>query len=353
MVAATGKIARSPRHTAGARPQTAARQPLLQVRGLSVRFQTDAGALQAVDGVDLDLHPGETLAIVGESGSGKSVLSLALMGLLPRIATVTAERMQFAGRDLRSLAPRDWQRLRGREMSMIFQEPATALNPVRSVGAQIVEAIRLHEKVSRKAAWARAVDMLRQTGIPAPERRAAAYPHELSGGMRQRAMIAMSLVLRPSLLIADEPTTALDVTVQAQILDLLRGLARESGTAILIITHDLGVVAEMADRVQVLYAGRAVETATAEALFNGPEHPYTVGLLGSMPSKGERAEAMLPIEGSIPDLRALPPGCHFHPRCPFAAPRCRVERPPLVQVRPGHDTACWFSPLLETLGEIT
>ncbi|MEQ9609138.1 MAG: ABC transporter ATP-binding protein, partial [Kiloniellaceae bacterium] len=239
MTAAAGRIARSHRHAAGTLPQAESAQPLLQVRGLSVRFQTDAGALQAVDGVDLDLHPGETLAIVGESGSGKSVLSLALMGLLPGIATVTAERLQFAGRDLRSLAPRDWQRLRGREMSMIFQEPATALNPVRSVGAQIVEAIRLHEKVSRKAAWARAVDMLRQTGIPAPERRAAAYPHELSGGMRQRAMIAMSLVLRPSLLIADEPTTALDVTVQAQILDLLRGLARESGTAILIITHDL------------------------------------------------------------------------------------------------------------------
>jgi len=334
-------------------PMTApAPEPLLIARGLSVTFATEQGPLRALDAVDLTIAAGETLAVVGESGSGKSVLSLALMGLLPPTATVEAEELRFAGRDLRHLSRHDRQALRGGEMAMIFQEPATALNPVRRIGDQIVEAIRLHEDVAPEIARKRAVEALAATGIPAPEERARAYPHQLSGGMRQRALIAMALVHRPRLLIADEPTTALDVTVQAQILDLIRDLARETGTATLFITHDMGVVAEMADRVTVLYAGRMVETAPAQALFAGPEHPYTLGLLGSMPQMNARGEPMLPIWGTVPDPRQMPPGCHFHPRCPFAGAQCRSDRPALREIRASQASACHFAPLLETLGGV-
>jgi len=325
--------------------------PLLSVRDLSVRFRGEAGEVLALDRVSLELRAGETLAVVGESGSGKSVLALALMGLLPPgIAQVSAAGLRLGGRDLLGLPARGLRRLRGREMAMIFQEPDSALHPVRTIGAQIVEAIRLHAELPRAAARARAIEMLRETGVPAPERRVDAYPHELSGGLRQRAMIAMALVLRPRLLIADEPTTALDVTVQAQILELLRRLARDAGTAVLLVTHDLGVVAEMADRVMVLYAGRAVETAPAAALFDSAEHPYMVGLLSSMPSVEGGSGPLTPIEGTVPDLRSPPAGCSFHPRCPFAEAPCAAERPALREIRPGHLTACRLSPLIETLG---
>jgi len=323
---------------------------LLRVEGLSLRLQDNAANI--VDDVSFSIAAGETLCIVGESGCGKSVTALALMGLLPRPPIeVTGGRALFEGRDLLQLPAREMGGIRGDRISMIFQEPMTSLNPVFRIGDQVAEVVLRHRDVTRAEARARALEMFERVKIPAAAQRLDNYPHELSGGMRQRVMIAMALANDPQLLIADEPTTALDVTIQAQILDLIRDLQRDSGTALMLITHDLGVVAEMADRVQVLYAGRAVESATAEALVDGPEHPYTVGLLGSMPSMSARADALTPIEGSIPDLRALPPGCHFHPRCPFAAPRCRAERPPLAEVRPGHDTACWFSPLLETLGE--
>ncbi|WP_121062340.1 ABC transporter ATP-binding protein [Chachezhania antarctica] len=338
----------SPRETMIA-PQTARPEPLLVVRGLSVTFATDQGPLKALDAVDLTLAPGETLAVVGESGSGKSVLSLALMGLLPPTAKIEADALTFDGRDLTGLREPDFRTLRGTAMSMIFQEPATALNPVRRIGDQIVEAIRLHEDIPAPKARARAIEALAATGIPAPAERAGAFPHQLSGGMRQRALIAMALVHRPRLLIADEPTTALDVTVQAQILDLIRDLARETGTATLFITHDMGVVAEMADRVSVFYAGRLVETAPAPALFSSPEHPYTVGLLGSMPQMNARGAPMLPIRGTVPDPRLMPPGCHFHPRCPFAAGACRTDRPALREIRPGQASACHLAPLIETL----
>ena len=324
--------------------------PLLEARGLTVTFATEDGPLRAVDGADISIAPGETLAVVGESGSGKSVLSLALMGLLPASAKIEAECLTFAGRDLLSLKEPQRRAMRGTEMAMIFQEPSTALNPVQRIGDQIVEAIRLHEDVPTRIAHARAVEALAATGIPAPAERARAFPHQLSGGMRQRALIAMALVHRPRLLIADEPTTALDVTVQAQILDLIRDLARDTGTATLFITHDMGVVAEMADRVSVLYAGRQVETASAGALFDGPEHPYTVGLLGSMPQMNTRGQPMLPIRGTVPDPRRMPPGCHFHPRCPFATDLCRSDRPQMRQIRPGQGSACHLAPLLDTLG---
>ncbi|WP_199252684.1 ABC transporter ATP-binding protein [Chachezhania sediminis] len=327
--------------------------PLLVAQGLTVTFATDQGPLRALDAVDLTLAPGETLAVVGESGSGKSVLSLALMGLLPGTARIEADSLTFEGRDLTAITERDFRALRGTGMSMIFQEPATALNPVRRIGDQIVEAIRLHEDIPVRKARTRAIEALAATGIPAPAERAEAFPHQLSGGMRQRALIAMALVHRPRLLIADEPTTALDVTVQAQILDLIRDLARETGTATLFITHDMGVVAEMADRVAVLYAGRLVETAPSAALFSSPEHPYTVGLLGSMPQMNARGEPMLPIQGTVPDPRVMPPGCHFHPRCPFAAGACLTDRPALRQVRPGQMSACHNAPLIETLGGAT
>ena len=324
--------------------------PLFSVENLSVSFATDSGPLLALDDVSLSIHPGETLAVVGESGSGKSVLSLAIMGLLPPTATVKAGHLRYDGRDLAGLDKTARRGLRGKDMAMIFQEPSTALNPVERIGDQLVEAILLHDAMPKAKAKARAVEALAATGIPSPEVRARAFPHELSGGMRQRALIAMALIHRPRLLIADEPTTALDVTVQAQILDLIRDLGRETGTATIFITHDMGVVAEMADRVAVLYAGRMVETARASDLFTSPEHPYTLGLLGSMPQLNQRGEPMLPISGTVPDLRRMPSGCHFHPRCPFAQERCVEERPGLRKLDRGRRSACHFAPLLETLG---
>lgn len=312
--------------------------PLLEVRNLRTWFSSEAGTARAVDGVSFEVAPGETLGIVGESGCGKTVTSLSLMGLIPsppgRI--VEGSSIRFRGRELTTLPPRELRKLRGNEMAMIFQEPMSSLNPVYTVGDQIVEALRLHRKLSRKEARARGVAALREVGIPEPEQRFDEYPHQLSGGMRQRVMIAMALACEPDLLIADEPTTALDVTIQAQILDLLAGLRERRGMAILLITHDLGVVAEVCDRVLVMYAGQVVEAGTVEAIFHAPRHPYTQGLLASLPRLETRGERLRPIEGTVPSPLAWPAGCRFHARCPHAWDRCRDEAPPLAASR------CWL-----------
>ncbi len=319
---------------------------LLEVEDLRTHFAVDGGEFRAVDGVSFRVGRGRTLAIVGESGCGKSVTSLSIMGLVPsppgRIAGGT---VRFAGRELTGLDPAELRDMRGNRLAMIFQEPMTSLNPAFTIGEQIMEGLVRHKKLSRAAARTRAIEMLRRVNIPAPERRVDDYPHKLSGGMRQRAMIAMALACDPELLIADEPTTALDVTVQAQILDLLRALQRDFGTAILLITHDLGVVAEMADDVVVMYAGQVVEQAPVARLFDQPQHPYTIGLLGSVPRLDREQARLDAIDGSVPDPLRMPPGCRFSPRCPFAIDRCRAEAPPLAAIAGDHAAACWRAPL--------
>jgi len=330
-------------------PDTAA--PLLLVEDLRTVFDLRVGVVKAVDGVSFSLKPHETLAIVGESGCGKSITALSLMRLVPDPpGRIASGRVVLDGRDLLALDEEAMRAVRGKDVAMIFQEPMTSLNPVLTVGSQIAEAVLLHEKVGRKEAWAKAVDMLRLTRIPAPEQRAHEYPHQLSGGMRQRAMIAMALACNPKVLIADEPTTALDVTIQAQILDLILDLQQKLGTAVILITHDLGVVAETAHRVIVMYAGRKVEEAPVEELFARPQHPYTHGLMASIPRlplmRGETAkdgERLQEIPGTVPALTDLPPGCVFAARCAHAAERCRAEYPPYEEKRPGHWAACWRS----------
>ncbi|HTR85303.1 MAG TPA: ABC transporter ATP-binding protein [Reyranella sp.] len=323
--------------------------PLLELKRLSVSFATDDGTVRAVDGIDLALDRGRTLGLVGESGCGKSVTSLAVMGLLPPENSKVSGQVQFEGRDLLSVAPHELRDLRGARLAMIFQEPMTSLNPAYTIGNQIVEAIQRHQKLSAAEAKARAIDVLRLVHIPSPEKRFDDYPHKLSGGMRQRAMIAMALACGPQLLIADEPTTALDVTIQAQILDLMRGLRRDTGTAIILITHDLGVVAEMADDVAVMYAGQIVERAPVATLFARPEHPYTVGLLGSIPRLDEKRERLPSIEGRVPDMAHPPEGCRFADRCPFVEPACRAEVPALREVASGHLSRCRRAPLHQVL----
>jgi peptide/nickel transport system ATP-binding protein len=321
--------------------------PLLEIADLKVSFRGDDGRVtHAVDGVDLTVARGATLGLVGESGCGKSVTSLAVMGLLPKGSASVAGRVRFDDIDLLTLPDRALRDLRGERLAMIFQEPMTSLNPSYTIGEQIIEAIVRHRGVSRSEARSRAIEMLRRVKIPAPERRIDEYPHKLSGGMRQRVMIAIALACDPDLLIADEPTTALDVTIQAQILDLLRELkARSSLSAIVLITHDLGVVAEICDEVAVMYAGEVVERAPVAALFARPEHPYTVGLLGSMPRLDQRVEHLATIEGTVPNMAPPPPACRFAPRCPFATEICRNERPPIVQVTPDHWSRCFYAPL--------
>lgn len=324
--------------------------PLLRVDGLKTHFHTRDGVVRAVDGVSFDVHAGETLAIVGESGCGKSVTAMSILRLLPMPpARIAAGRIEFEGRNLLDLSEADMRAVRGNLISMIFQEPMTSLNPVLTIGHQVAEALVLHRGLSRREAMARAVDMLRKVQIPEAQRRVKQYPHELSGGMRQRVMIAMALACGPRLLIADEPTTALDVTIQAQILQLMRQLGLETGASIILITHDLGVVAEMADRVVVMYAGRKVEEAPVGALFSNPRHPYTVGLLGSMPHlggsladvQGQPPRRLVEIPGMVPSLKEEQPGCLFAPRCPQASGQCRREVPPLAQYESGHLAACW------------
>jgi oligopeptide/dipeptide ABC transporter ATP-binding protein len=318
---------------------------LLEVRGLRTEFATDAGVVSAVDGVSFALEPGRTLGLVGESGCGKSVTALSIMGLVASPpGRIAAGEVLFEGEDLLKLSAARMRDVRGDRISMIFQEPMTSLNPAFTIGEQIVEGILRHRAIGRDAARRQAIEMLERVRMPSPERRFDDYPHRLSGGMRQRAMIAMALALRPRLLIADEPTTALDVTIQAQILELMRMLRDETGTAIILITHDLGVVAELAQDVAVMYAGRIVEMAPVEALFAEPQHPYTIGLLGSIP-RLHREQARLPaIEGQVPDPRAMPPGCRFAPRCPFRTAKC-AEDPVLEQLAPRHAAACWNAPL--------
>ena len=320
--------------------------PLLTVTDLRVAFEGDRGSLtEAVAGASFSLMPGRTLGIVGESGCGKSVTALAIMRLLPRIGTRISGSVVFEGRELTSLPERQMQDLRGNRLAMIFQEPMTSLNPSFTVGDQIGEALMRHRGLSAKAARAAAVDMLEHVRIPSPKERVDEYPHKLSGGMRQRVMIAMALVCQPALLIADEPTTALDVTIQAQILDLLAKLRHETGSAIILITHDLGVVAETCDDVAVMYAGEIVEQAPAARIFSAPQHPYTVGLLGSIPLISTRRERLATISGSVPSLAGTFAGCRFSGRCPFADDRCRSQPPPLADVGSGHVSRCWKAPL--------
>ncbi|WP_415519261.1 MAG: ABC transporter ATP-binding protein [Desulfovibrio aminophilus] len=318
-------------------------EPLLSIQELCTDFLGVRGQARAVDGVSLDVLPGETLALVGESGCGKTVLALSVLRLIPDPpGRVTSGRALFRGRDLLALPEPEMRGLRGSALSMVFQEPMTSLNPVFRVGEQIAETLRLHKGLDRKAAWSAAVDMLDRVGIPAPAERAASFPHEMSGGMRQRVMIAMALACDPDLLLADEPTTALDVTIQAQILDLLVQVReRRAGGATLLITHDLGVVARAADRVAVMYAGQILEQAQVGRLFKNPLHPYAQGLLASLPRPGSRGR-LTPIPGTVPSIFDLPRGCRFHPRCPKRFQPCDSEAPPLFTPEAGHDVRCWL-----------
>src|SRR5262245_31747478 len=319
--------------------------PLLEVRGLTTTFATDDGEFAAVEGLSFDVEAGRTLAIVGESGCGKSVTALSVMGLVPHPSKQLRGSIRFEGRELVGLPARELQDLRGDRLAMIFQDPMSSLNPAYTIGEQIVEELLRHRRLTRAEAAEHAVSMLAKVRIPAPAQRFHEYPHKLSGGMRQRAMIAMALACEPRLLIADEPTTALDVTIQAQILDLMHTLQEETGTAIILITHDLGVVAEAADDVLVMYAGRVVEHASVRGIFARPQHPYTVGLLGSIPRRDLEQRRLPAIEGLVPNPLQPIAGCRFHPRCPFVIERCRREDPPALRMGEGHSAACWRAPL--------
>ncbi|KWX84077.1 peptide ABC transporter ATP-binding protein [Paenibacillus riograndensis] len=314
---------------------------LLEVSGLCTEFSTAAGTIRAVDGISLSVRKGETLGIVGESGCGKSITSLSIMQLLPkRLSRIAAGQIRFEGTDMLKMPVKEVRRIRGNRIAMIFQEPMTSLNPVFKIGRQISESARFHLKLSKKEADERAVEMLRKVGIPRPEKIAQQYAHQLSGGMRQRVMIAMAMVCSPQLLIADEPTTALDVTIQAQILDLMRELQQTEGMSILMITHDLGVVAEMCDRVVIMYAGQIVEEADVATLFAKPLHPYTQGLLASLHQTAGDTDCSTSIPAKLPNPATLQPGCRFAPRCPAVVDRCWAERPELLEIRPGHSCRC-------------
>jgi peptide/nickel transport system ATP-binding protein len=320
------------------------REQALVVSNLRVGF----GAGPAiVDGVDITLERGRILCLVGESGSGKSLTALSLMRLLPPHARLAADRFLLDGRDILTADEAAMNAIRGNRMAMVFQEPMTALNPVMTVGDQITETLLVHQGLTKEAAFEAALEMFRRVQIPAPETRLAAYPHQLSGGMRQRVMIAMALICRPAILIADEPTTALDVTIQSQILQLIDQLRADLGTAVLFITHNLAVVAEIADQIAVMYAGRIVERASRTALFGDPMHPYTLALFAAMPRADERGKPLAAIEGQVPSPGAMPSGCRFAPRCPFAVEQCSETYPPLREIRPGHFVSCWRAPLEE------
>jgi oligopeptide transport system ATP-binding protein len=318
--------------------------PLLEVRDLHAQFPTRDGLVKAVDGISFRLERGETLGIVGESGAGKSVAVLSVLRLLQPPGRITAGQVLYRGRDLVKLSEPEMLEIRGHEIAMIFQDPMTSLNPVYRVGWQVGEPLRLHRGLDRRRSLKEAIGMLRKVGIPEPEKRARAYPHEMSGGMRQRATIAMALTTAPSVLIADEPTTALDVTIQAQILELLKQVNAELGTATILITHNLGVVAGMCERVIVMYAGRVVEEGPTDEVFATPRHPYTWSLLRSLPRlDSDEREPLRPIEGTPPDLTALPSGCAFHPRCPFVVERCVSDVPALEPMGDGQLAACWVT----------
>jgi len=323
---------------------------LIDVNDLKTYFYTEDGVVRAVDGVDFEIYPGETLGIVGESGCGKSVTSLSIMRLIESPpGKIAGGSIMFDGKDLTKLSQNQMRKIRGNEISMIFQEPMTSLNPVYTVGDQIMEAILLHKDVNKKEAREQSIDMLRKVGISLPEQRVDEYPHQLSGGMRQRVMIAMALSCDPQLLIADEPTTALDVTIQAQILDLMNGLKDKFNMAIMMITHDLGVIAEISDRVAVMYAGKIVEYTDVKTLFANPKHPYTWGLMHSIPRLDKEVEKLSAIPGIVPSPLNFPPGCKYNTRCPLADEKCRTEEAPLVEVEPGHKVRCWHQEKLEEL----
>jgi oligopeptide transport system ATP-binding protein len=322
-----------------------AREPILAVEDLEVRFWTSRGTVHAVNGVSFDIAPGETLGIVGESGCGKSVTSLALLGILPRAGRVTGGSARFEGAELTALSDSQMRSIRGRQIAMIFQDPMTSLNPVLTIGRQLRESLETHLGMDKKQATDRAAELLDQVGIPGARSRLKEYPHQFSGGMRQRAMIAMALACEPKVLIADEPTTALDVTIQAQILDLLRSLVADRDTALIMITHDLGVVAGICERVEVMYAGTFVEGGTADQIFARPRHPYTLGLLESVPRlDARRRSALNPIAGQPPNMLAAPSACPFAPRCRYRLERCTAELPLLEELEPGHEAAC-FNPV--------
>lgn len=314
--------------------------PILEVKDLHTQFTTKTGIVKAVDGVSFDIKPGETLGIVGESGSGKSITAMSIMQLISPPGKIANGEIRFQGEDLNKKTEKEMRKIRGKEISMIFQDPMTSLNPVFTIEKQMVETIRTHEQMTKKQAKSRAVELLDLVGIPDPEPRLKNYPHEFSGGMRQRVMIAMALACNPKVLIADEPTTALDVTIQAQILELLAKLQKELGMAIIMITHDLGVVAEVCDRVVVMYAGKPVEFTEVNALFDNPKHPYTWGLLNSIPKITEKKQKLEAIEGLPPDLRALPIGCSFAPRCKHAMDRCTAIDPALKAYESNHQVRC-------------
>ncbi|KXH84074.1 ABC transporter ATP-binding protein [Sporosarcina sp. HYO08] len=319
------------------------KQALLKVNNLQTHFKSDSGIVKAVDGVSFEVAKGETLGIVGESGSGKSVTSLSIMKLLKDTpGKIAGGEILYEGQDLVQLNENEMRKIRGNDIAMIFQEPMTSLNPVFKIGRQLEETIRLHLKLSKKDARLRAIDMLKAVGISRPEKIVHEFPHQLSGGMRQRVMIAMAMACNPKILIADEPTTALDVTIQAQILDLMKNLNKTADTAILLITHDLGVVAEMCDRVVVMYAGRAVEESDVHTIFTDPKHPYTQGLLSSIPKIGERVEKLQSIPGNVPIPTRMPEGCKFAPRCPFAMDICWEKEPEYKECSPKHSVRCWL-----------
>jgi oligopeptide/dipeptide ABC transporter ATP-binding protein len=324
------------------------KEKVLEVRNLKTHFNTRNGLVKAVDGVDFDVKKGEILAIVGESGCGKSVMSQSILRLIgQKKSEMMSGEILYKGENLLEKSETEMRGLRGKEIAMIFQDPMTSLNPVYTVGSQIAEVPMIHEKADKKSAWKKAIDMIKKVGIPSPESRATQYPHQFSGGMRQRGVIAMSLACNPDLLIADEPTTALDVTIQAQVLDLLRNLRDETNAAIVLITHDLGVVAEFCDSVAVMYAGKIVEKSSVEELFANPQHPYTKGLLGSLPKPGSR-ERLTPIEGQPPNLHDLPTGCRFVDRCPHVMSICREKLPELKQTnQKDHVVACWLEEEVE------
>lgn len=317
-------------------------KPLLDVKGLKTYFYTEDGVVQAINGVDFDIRPGEVMGLVGESGSGKSVTSLSIMRLLAASGKIVEGQILFDDQDIVTASEEAMVELRGNRLSMIFQQPTSCLNPVFRIGDQIAETLRTHQSMSQQEATKQAVELLRLVGIPDPERRSKAFPHEISGGQAQRVMIAMALACKPALLIADEPTTALDVTIQAQILDLMRNLRSETGTAILLITHDMGVIAEMCDKVAVMYAGQIVEASDVYTLFDEQLHPYTEGLLAAIPVLGEVKDHLAVIPGFVPNLIKLPPGCKFAPRCPYAKEYCTQNETRLIEVHPGHRVRCFM-----------
>lgn len=319
-----------------------AAQALLHIENLKTVISSKDGKLVPVDGVDITIPKGKTVGIVGESGCGKSMTAMSVMGLLPNTTHIEEGKILFQDMDLTKLNPKELRKITGDKISIIFQEPMTSLNPVIQVGKQVREAILLHEKVSKEEAKQRVIEIFRQVGIPEPERRYNAYPHQLSGGLRQRVMIGMAMVCNPDLLIADEPTTALDVTIEAQILHLMRQLQKDKGTSIMMITHNLGVVAEICDQVYVMYAGKVVESAEVHELFQNPKHPYTQGLLGALPKMDSR-QRLNSIDGMVPTLKDMPTGCRFAPRCPMATQRCREEQPALMDVAAEHQVRCFMS----------